>query len=496
MLIESGEGGSGPDPSKDTVLMDAWVPPETRHDAPGSAEPFTFVPADTATTAVPADETAPVSPVAPQFSAASGSSAGSASGGTGVPAKSADLISATWEDPKAEFRAAATVHLPHEDYASATNGVPEIVLSAVEAGDDPHKTTVVGFTVDTQNAAASSPTAGDEVSAAETAGSSSAVATDDAPAGSPAAEHALVPESVSAVTSLYSEPTAGPQPSKKVSARTTVRAGISPTVFMIVVSYASAMTLVCIYLVFQLFSNPRTYDLPDLAPPKQKEKSVTSVIYVSPDQELPPANVLKLGESRQYGSLKVTPLRVTRGPLAFEYYEPEAEQEREPEGPVLKLHLRFENVSRDQEFIPLDSKLVFTKKIQPYGLSKANNFVCNVADRKKPAKLVFMFDLTPNGNWLLKGENLDRDFEPGEVFETFIPTTPEQIESLAGDLVWRVHFRKGYNRKSLRGVTTLIEVFFNNSDIVDEDEPAPAEHVPDVPAKERPAKKSPTVKDA
>jgi hypothetical protein len=95
-----------------------------------------------------------------------------------------------------------------------------------------------------------------------------------------------------------------------------------------------------------------------------------------------------------------------------------------------------------------------------------------------------MFDLTPNGNWLLKGENLDRDFEPGQVFETFIPTTHEQIDSLSGDLVWRVHFRKGYNRKSLRGVTTLIEVLFNNSDIVDEEEPAPAEHVPEDPAKE------------
>jgi hypothetical protein len=262
-----------------------------------------------------------------------------------------------------------------------------------------------------------------------------------------------------------------------------------------VVSYASALTLACAYLAFLLLHNPRTLDLPDLAPPQPKDKkSVMKVIYVSPDQVLPPANVLRLGQSRQYGSLKVTPLRVTRGPLQFDYYDSQAEQQREPEGPVLKLHLRFENVSTDQEFIPLDGNLVFTKKSE-YGSLKANNFVCNVADRKHPARLVYTFDLTPNGNWLLKGENLDREFEPGQVLETFVPTAPEQIDSLSGDLVWRVHFRKGYNRHSFRGVTTLIEVLFTNADIVDDKEPThvePARPTQDESANEEPVK----VKDA
>jgi hypothetical protein len=322
----------------------------------------------------------------------------------------------------------------------------------------------------------------------------STVTIGDKSTGSPAAEAGALSESAAAHASQFSEHSDGVQPGKKVSDRTPVRAGISPMIFMIVVSYASAMTLACLYLVFQLLSNPRTHDLPDLAPPKPKDKkSVVKVIYVSPDQELPPANVLKLGESRQYGSLKVTPLRVTRGLVAFDYYEPEADQHRDPEGPVLKLHLRFENVSREQEFIPLDSKLAFTKEIdkKTYGILMSNNFVCNVADRKNPAKLVFMFDLTPNGNWLVKDENLDREFEPGQILDTFIPTTPEQIESLSGDLVWRVHFRKGYNRKSFRGVTTLIEVRFKDSDILDDEQPTPAEPVPADPVKEKPA-----VKDA
>ena len=364
----------------------------------------------------------------------------------------------------------------------ANNVAPASVESVAEI-DDPHKTTTVGeFVANVATAAAGSHVAHDEIAA-----------------GNLAPGPGVFPGPFVAPAELPSEGRTGVEPRQKAADKPAARAGVSPMVFMIVVSYASAMTLACLYLAFQLLNNPRTYDLPDLAPPKPKDKkSVMKVIYVSPNQELPPANVLRLGESRQYGSLKVTPLSVTRGKLQFEYYEPEAQQKREPEGPVLKLHLRFENVSGDQEFIPLDGNLVFTKKIDEttYGLLKANNFVCNVSDRKKPAKLVFTYDLTPNGNWLLTGENLDREIAPGQVIETYIPTAPDQIESLSGDLVWRVHFRKGYNRQSFRGVTTLIEVLFKDSEIVDDEEPDKSEPTQGTPAKKKPAAEQSTVKDA
>jgi hypothetical protein len=260
-------------------------------------------------------------------------------------------------------------------------------------------------------------------------------------------------------------------------AAVSVLAGVSSLVVILVFSYASAVTLLCGYLIW---TRPSTLDLPDLEPPKVSSKKVVRLQYLPPDKVVPPSNVLKLGESRRFGSVLVTPLRVTRGPVEFQFYKPEAGETRDPEGPVLKLHLRFDNVSRDQEFIPLDQQLVFTKEPdrKEYGLFKANNFVCNVGDRTKLASHVFVFDM-PRDNWLMKDQHLDRELRPGESVETFIPTTPEQIETLEGDLVWRVHFRKGYNPKSFRGVTTLIEVPFRSSDIIDE-EPPPKES----PAKE------------
>jgi hypothetical protein len=36
---------------------------------------------------------------------------------------------------------------------------------------------------------------------------------------------------------------------------------------------------------------------------------------------------------------------------------------------------------------------------------------------------------------------------------------------LQGPLAWRVHFRKGYNRSTYRGVTTIVEVDFDTKDI-------------------------------
>ena len=255
-----------------------------------------------------------------------------------------------------------------------------------------------------------------------------------------------------------------------VVAEALVSQGVSPALFLLIVSYASAVTLVCLYLAYRVWTSPSTLDLPDLAPPKVSGKKVAALQYLPPKIMLPASNVLPLGDSRQFGSVRVTPLRVMRGEVEFLYYDTAKDETKPPAGPVLKLYLRFENVSQDQEVIPLDRQLVFTKELgADYGIYKANNFVCNVPDRTRLSRHVYVYDMSPDSEWLMKGQNLDRELKPGETFETFIATTEEQIDRLQGALVWRVHFRKGYNPQSYRGVTTLIEVPFLSSDIVDEE---------------------------
>ncbi len=261
---------------------------------------------------------------------------------------------------------------------------------------------------------------------------------------------------------------------------------LSSVVVIMLVSYASAMTLLCLYLVL---TRPSTLDLPDLAPPKSKNKNARKFPIFPMDREVYPAYVMRLGESRQFGSVRVTPVRVTRGQVEFSFYKSGEDENRAPEGPVLKLHLRFDNVSRDQEFTPLDQQLVFTKvPDKVHGWYNPNNFVCNVSERTDLSKHVHVFDMSPHSEWILREQNLDHELKPGEFLETFIATTPEEIGTLSGDLVWRVHFRKGYNPKSFRGVTTLIEVLFKSSDIIDE-APTHAETGPAEPAPKEPASK-------
>jgi hypothetical protein len=65
------------------------------------------------------------------------------------------------------------------------------------------------------------------------------------------------------------------------------------------------------------------------------------------------------------------------------------------------------------------------------------------------------------------GQKLGHKLGPGESMVTFIPSD-EEATALKGDLVWRFQFRKGYNRRSYRGVTTLIDVRFNSREITDD----------------------------
>lgn len=245
----------------------------------------------------------------------------------------------------------------------------------------------------------------------------------------------------------------------------------SPLMFKLAVSYGSAVTLICLYLGYLLSQRSPTLDLPDLAPPAKSENRVTTLLYVPPETEMHPAQKLNLGQSRQYGALRVTPLRVSRGPLEFVFFDPAAGELRPASKPVLKLYLRFENVSDSQEVVPLDRHLVFTKEPdrKNFGRFKANNFVCAADERSQYDRHVLVYDLSPESEWLIREENLDRTLKPGESVVSFIPTTEEGWTGLSGPLVWRVHLRKGYNPTSLRGVTTLIEVTFNRSEIVDED---------------------------
>jgi hypothetical protein len=243
---------------------------------------------------------------------------------------------------------------------------------------------------------------------------------------------------------------------------------ISKSLFLLMLSYLIAVTLGFGYLLYQW----KTLDfgleaLPDPVPLKNASRS-TGFYLIPMDTELPNGHHLRIGDSRRFGNIQVTVLKVTRGPIRFVHFAEKNKKTRLPSAPVLKLWLKFENVSQDQQIAPLDDQLLFARSGKDRTNYRSNQFVCRLSEKShRDGKRVIAYDHRIGSEWDLADLPLDKPLQPGESREYYVPTCENDLDQLTGDLVWRVHFRKGYSRSG-KGVTTLFEVTFNSDDIRDD----------------------------
>lgn len=263
------------------------------------------------------------------------------------------------------------------------------------------------------------------------------------------------------MASTKSESPAAPTAATSDSSREAV---VPRYLFVIVASYASAITLAFLYLWWR--GTVSTIDLPDVVPKINKQTGKIGMTLLQ-ETQLPPAYRLKIGESKRYGSLLVTPVKVTKSPLEFVYFTENGPTKPPSSTPVLKLWVKFKNVSSDQTFPALDEQLLFRRTGDKENATqdRTNNYVCLQSERKRLGKRVPVYTLPINGDWLLKGQNLNTPIGPDQEWQTYIPTNDEDLSSLKGPLTWRLHFRKGYNPQTFHGVTTLVEVEFDSQDI-------------------------------
>lgn len=242
---------------------------------------------------------------------------------------------------------------------------------------------------------------------------------------------------------------------------------VSKSAIMLLLSYSSAITLGFLYLLYYGSANKSDYgleSLPDVVPQKKKTSSIS--VYKE-TADLPAGHDLQVGDSQRFGNIEVTVLKVTRGPVQFRHFA-DANKSRLPTAPVLKLWLRFKNVSTDQEIAPLDDQLLFTRAGKDRFSYRSNQFVVRAEQKaNRDAKRVIAFDHIIGSGWDLAGLPLDKPLQPGESHDYYVPTCENDLDVLTGELVWRVHIRKGYSSRG-NGVTTLFEVRFNSDVIRDE----------------------------
>ncbi len=242
---------------------------------------------------------------------------------------------------------------------------------------------------------------------------------------------------------------------------------VSKSAFLLLLSYSSAITLGFAYLLYYGSANKADYgleSLPDVAPLKKKTASIS--VYKE-TAEMPAGHDLRVGDSQRFGNIEVTVLKVTRGPIQFRHFA-DANKSRLPSAPVLKLWLRFKNVSTDQEIAPLDDQLLFTRAGKDRFSYRSNQFVVRAEQKtNRDAKRIIAFDHIIGSGWDLANLPLDKPLQPGESHDYYVPTCENDLDDLTGELVWRVHIRKGYSSRG-NGVTTLFEVRFNSDVIRDE----------------------------
>lgn len=251
------------------------------------------------------------------------------------------------------------------------------------------------------------------------------------------------------------KPKSAAQPATTSAAAAEAPAGVSRTVFFAVCGYAGAVTIAFILLYFSR-KGGQLDALPDVPPAKEG--------YIVPENtQMPPGHSLKIGQTQRYGNLEITPMRVTRGKAKFAEFSDDGE---DGSPVVLKLWLKIKNVSKNQSFRPFGRDLVYgnTEKESGSRIQRANIFVCQSDEKKKDGRLVFVY-FNPDPRDRFKGQQIDRELGPGDEYETFIASNDEGLEKLKGDLIWRVHVRKGYNPKSKNGVTTIFEVTFHSDEI-------------------------------
>lgn len=228
-------------------------------------------------------------------------------------------------------------------------------------------------------------------------------------------------------------------------------------VFQAWFSYTIFVTLGLVFAIYYIFTDRERQleSLPDRQPLKQNERR-----YVPQEAAMPPGHTLELSETQRFGNIEVTPLKVTKSKLEIEDWD--------PEGPVLKLFVKFKNVSDDQIIVPLDEYLLFDQNRDrsslEAGAAKSNQFLCKASEKRKKGNVVLVYARLNGLDFEFRNQNLGTALKPGEEVTIYIPSDTEGLNDLNGDLIWRVHFRKGYSPKKY-GVTTVFEVKFNSQDI-------------------------------
>jgi hypothetical protein len=243
---------------------------------------------------------------------------------------------------------------------------------------------------------------------------------------------------------------------------------VSRQLYSVLIGYGMVLTglLLTLLITGRIAWSPQhpLESLPDLRPLLDNEFR-----RVPADAGVADQHVVRLGESRRFGDVVVTPTKVTHEPLEFEGFLSGNIDASLTTNPVLKLWLRFENVASDYAFPPFDASLMASRSPRD-GVdtaTEANSFLQITTSSDAAVVRVLNYLHLPESNFCIVGQNAGTVIPPGESMTTFLASAesaPDLEAADATDCRWRVQFRKGVSQ-SENGVTTLVDVLFASTEI-------------------------------
>lgn len=214
---------------------------------------------------------------------------------------------------------------------------------------------------------------------------------------------------------------------------------------VLLLSYASAMTLACGWLFIKL-RNVERVAAADAGPPPIDTRPETSAaettVRLPKSDTIPATHLFKLNEKRQIGSLEITPLSINETSVRQIHEGIDGEVDyRDGGNAALALRIRLKNASSDQVFAPLSPEY-----LRDRDRSLPDSFI-----ETETGGRIYLFPLAVQSEWSIVGQEF-RALKPGESFETMIVTAPDSIAKITSGAIWRLRLRVEKERTVVAGI--------------------------------------------
>jgi hypothetical protein len=215
-------------------------------------------------------------------------------------------------------------------------------------------------------------------------------------------------------------------------------------VIVLLGSYASAMTVACLWLWWQ--GRHRV----EASPPDETQVNVRfergfradRSAVLSPPAPIAPNRFTEIGKPLSLAALEFTPLELSQGQVMLRHRGLDGDLESRDGGEeALVLRVRLKNTSSNQVFAPLDEAFLRQRE-----RGSPDSFVETSGGGR-----IELFPLAVESEWSIVGQEF-KELSPGETLETMVVSEPDATTRVSSEMTWRLRLRTSTERTDTVGV--------------------------------------------